>query len=273
VAYRETFFRRPKTEHVEPPAPPAPNPFRDEPHLAAFNAHYWDEDEVVASEARLRKAVSDGADGFVFWVRSTSDDVLVLSFANTLPMAEGTSPNVNQTTLEALRALKTKGGKIATLEEGLKLCKELNVGCLVLNGVKFPQDGSQSWNVRIENAIAAMVKTVFGDDASKYVKFYTGPIDADARTRYAAVVPDAEHVVHYHNDTIVNTPPPAGSIISSANTLNTASVAKLKTYGRPMWYTQIANRQLGEGARNLGVDWKGFTFRVRVALEALPSKQ
>lgn len=273
VAYRETFFRRPRTEHVEPPAPPAPSPFRDEPHLAAFNAHYWDEDEVVASETRLRKAVSDGADGFVFWVRSTSDDALVLSFGNTLPMAEGTSPNINQTTLEALRGLKTKGGKIATLEEGLKLCKELNVGCIVLNGVKFPQDGSQSWNVRIENNIAGMVKAVFGDDASKYVKFYTGPTDADARTRYAAVVPDAEQVIHYHNDTVVNTPPPAGSIISSANTLNSASVAKLKTYGRPMWYTQIANRQLGEGARSLGVDWKGFTFRVRVALEALPPKQ
>ena len=135
------------------------------------------------------------------------------------------SPNINQTVFEGLRALKTKGGKIATLEEGLKLCKELNVGCLVLNGVKFPQDGSQSWNVRIENNIAAMVKTVFGDDTSKYVKFYTGPTDSDARTRYAAVVPDAEQVIHYHNDTVVNTPPPAGSIVSSANTLNAASVS------------------------------------------------
>lgn len=272
VAYRATFFRRPRTEHEEPPTPPVPNPFRDEPHLAAFNAHYWDEDEVVCSTTRLRKAIADGADGFVFWVRSTSDDVLVLSFANTLPMAEGTSPNINQTTLSALRALNTKGGEIATLEEGLKLCKELNVGCLVLNGVKFPQEGSQSWNVRIENNIANLVKTTFGDDAAKYVKFYTGAADADARTRYKAVVPDAEQVVHYNNDASVDTTPPSDAVVSSSNILSATSVAKLKTYNRPMWYTQIANRQLGAAARSLGVDWKGFTFRVRVALEALPPK-
>lgn len=270
AAYASTFRRLPRTEHEVAPPAPKPGPFRDEPHLAGYNGHYWDEDNVTSSVARLRKAVADGADGFTFWVRKTSDDVLVLSEPNSVPVTEGTSPAINNTSLADIRAAKTAGGPIATLEEGLDLCKELNVGCVVLNAVKFPSGGDQSWNVSIENAIAQLVKTKFGDDAPKYVRFYTGAPDASARTRYSAIVPGAKHVVHYHRDDTVGTAPPDGSIVSALCTLSSASRTTLASYKKPMWYTGVANAELAKSARTLGIDWKGFTFRTRPSLAALP---
>ena len=270
AAFASTFRRLPRTEHeVEPPAPPA-GPFRDEPHIAGYNGHYWDEDNVTSSVARLRKAVADGADGFTFWVRKTSDDVLVLSEPNSVPVTEGASPGINNTSFADIRAAKTAGGPIATLAEGFALCKELNVGCVVLNAVKFPSAGDQSWNVSIENAIAQLAKDTFGDDASKYVRFYTGIADNGGRTRYSASLPTAKHVVHYHQDGLAATAPPDGSIVSVLCTLSSASRTTLASYKKPMWYTGVANAELAKSARTLGIDWKGFTFRTRPSLAALP---
>jgi hypothetical protein len=136
--------------------------------------------------------------------------------------------------------------------------------------VKFPSAGDQSWNVSIENAIAQLAKTTFGDDAPKYVRFYTGVADNGGRTRYSAIMPTAKHVVHYHQDGLVATAPPDGSIVSVLCTLSSASRTTLASYKKPMWYTGVANAELAKSARTLGIQWKGFTFRTRPSLAALP---
>ena len=80
------------------------------------------------SPASLRKAAELGADLVEIDIRTTADDVPIVTHDSSLKRVYGIDGNVSDYRLDELRRLTEAQGKIISFEEALDLCKQLGLG-------------------------------------------------------------------------------------------------------------------------------------------------